>query len=281
MKNCEVVFINGPLDFFVQLSPDNLELETDMNNIAEIYENSAVEAMQPSEIQCDTCCIAQYTEDLKWYRAIIKSVEGNNATVEFVDYGNIESVEFSNIKIIKEEFLKLPMQAVHCKLLGLLTNMENKETEETMFMEKVEGKSLEVEFVTKENGIYEVLLREVIDNISKTNYINEEFCTSEDLTRAKEMAIKKVSNKITKKIDAIPDYATFDSKWQMALYDPETKHNVIVTWFINPNKFYCQTLNKEAEFKAMMNEIQKTYAGRKSVTHELKVITFVTLKVNL
>ncbi|XP_028046299.1 maternal protein tudor isoform X2 [Monomorium pharaonis] len=267
VKNCEVVFINDPLDFFIQLSPDSLELDSIMENIATTYENGG-ETMQTSGIQSGTYCIAQYSEDLKWYRAIIKSVEETSATVEFVDYGNTESIDLKNIKVISEEFLKLPMQAVHCKLLGL-SNMGNDQYEN--FVEKVDGKPLQVEFVSEENGMYEVLLCEVVDGVPNTNYINE-FFTSADLTEAKQNANKKTFNTITENetVTAI-DYALPDQKWQTTLYEPESKEDIVVTWFINPNKLYCQLLSKEAEFKKMMSEIQKTYVGRKPVTHKLQI----------
>lgn len=270
VRNGEVVFVNDPTDFYIQLNPDCLELDVIVENIAASYENGG-ETMQVSEIQCGVCCIAQYSADLKWYRAIIKSVEENSATVNFIDYGNTESVDFTKIKIIQDEFLKLPMQAVPCKLFGL-TNMNADENKYTIFSEKVEGKSLQIEFVNKEDGVYQVLLREIIEGEPNNNCINEEFCTGVDLTQAKATAL---SEKVTElKIPITPDYAAFDSKWQVASYEPESTYDAIVTWFINPNKFYCQILTKEAEFKAMMNEIQKTYANRESVTHTLEVITY-------
>ncbi|XP_014478410.1 PREDICTED: maternal protein tudor-like isoform X3 [Dinoponera quadriceps] len=271
VKNCEIVFINGPSDFFIQLNPEYLELEPIMNSIAETYEGGG-ETMQVFEAKCDdTCCVAQYEEDLKWYRAVIKSVEGNNATVKFIDYGNTESVDFTKIKVIREEFLKLPMQAVQCRLLGL-TDTGDRDAEYATFVEKIEGKSLEVEFVTEEeSGVYEVLLREVVDGVSSINYINEEFCT--DLTKAKEIALNKgvipAGTNVVHSSAAPPDYAPFNLKWETALYEPESKHDVIITWFINPNKFYCQTLTEE--FKKMMNEIQKSYAGREPIKHKLEV----------
>lgn len=257
------------MDFFVQLNPDCLELDTIMENIAATYENNG-KTMQVSEIQCGTCCIAQYSEDLKWYRVVIKSVEENSATVEFVDYGNTESVDFTKIKVIQEKFLKLPMQAVRCKLLGLTSDKEN---EHTIFSENVEGKLLEIEFVAEKNGIYEVLLREIINDIPSINYINEEFCTMKDLTKAKEtMAIEKTFKATTENIQEAPDYAPIDSKWQTTLYESGSEYDAIVTWFINPNKLYCQLLAKETEFKAIMSEIQKTYTNREPVTDKLQVI---------
>lgn len=271
-----MVFINNPTDFFVQVNPDYLELDGYSQNIAAYYENGG-ETMQVSEIQRGVCCIAQYSADSTWYRALIESVEENSAMVKFIDYGNTESVDFTKIKVIQDEFLKLPMQAIHCKLFGL-TNVNANENKYTIFPEKVEEKSLQIEFVDKENEVYQVLLREIIEGEPNNNYINEEFCTGVDLTQAKTTALNtKTFNVTTKEMPVVPDYAPFDSKWQVTSYEPESTYDAIVTWFISPNKFYCQMLNKEPEFKAMMNEIQKTYAGRESVTRTLEVITCATL----
>lgn len=273
MKNCEVVFTNSPLDFFVQLQ-DDIELEPMMETIATTYENGG-EIMPTSEMHCGTYCIAQYAEDLTWYRALIKSVEENNVTVQFIDYGNIETVDFTKIKVIQDEFLKLHIQAIHCKLLGY-ADMDLKE-KSTIFTENVEEKLLQAEFVAVENGIYDVLLHEIIDGTPKTNSINEELCIGIDLSKAKEIAI----NKKTAKTELLtPDYASFDSKWQTILYEPESNHDVIITWFINPNKFYCQVLNKEAEFKAMMNDIQSTYINRDFIAQKLQVSNSLIIITN-
>ncbi|KAL0117558.1 hypothetical protein PUN28_010395 [Cardiocondyla obscurior] len=267
IKNCEVVFINNPLDFFIQLNPDCLELDSLMESIAAVYENGG-EPMQISEIQNGTYCITQYSEDLKWYRAVIKSVEENSATVEFVDYGNTESVDLMKIKVISEEFLKLPMQAVHCKLFGL-TNTDDEKY--AIFLEKAEEKPLQVEFVSEKNGMYEVLLCEVVDDVPNTNYINEEFCGISDLIKAKQGAANKKSLKTMAENKPALDYTPPDFKWQTTLHEPETKQDVVVTWFINPNKLYCQLLSEETKFKTMMSEIQKTYADRKPVTYKPQV----------
>jgi hypothetical protein len=233
-----------------------------MENIATAYENDG-EIMQTFKIRSGVFCIAQYSEDLKWYRATIKSVEDNSATVEFVDYGNTESVDFTKIKNIREEFLKLPMQAIHCKLFGSAIDKENMQ----VFSDKVEGKLLRVEFVAEENGVYEVLLHEITDNVPSANSINEICGLNIDLIKTKET----VACKTTRTVQILPDYAPFDAKWQMISYEAGSRHDVIVTWLINPNKAYCQSLAKEAEFKTMMNEIQKTYADREPITHKLKV----------
>ncbi|XP_015430080.1 PREDICTED: maternal protein tudor [Dufourea novaeangliae] len=268
-KACEVVYTNSPSDFFVQLSPDYTALDSIMESIASIYENGG-ELVKESKIFKGLYCIAQYSEDLRWYRAIVKSVEGNNATVQFLDYGNTETIDFSNIKVIRKEFLKLPVQAVHCKLFGM-KNVTLDTNETKTFGDKVNGKTFKAEFITEENGIYSVLLREIVDDCPTNTFINEEFCDGLDLLQAKEAAMSQ--NQIstnTKQLKEL-DYASLDAVWSIATHTPGTKKDVIVTWFTNPNNFYCQALDNENEFKTMMNKIQRTYTGREPVSYGLKV----------
>nr|XP_034196257.1 maternal protein tudor-like isoform X2 [Osmia lignaria]XP_034196258.1 maternal protein tudor-like isoform X2 [Osmia lignaria] len=262
-KTCEVVFTTSLSDFFIQLSPDYTALDSVMENIASIYEEGG-ELLKESEILSGVYCIAQYSVDLKWYRALIKSVEGNSATVQFVDYGNIETVEFDKIKVIQEEFLKLPAQAVHCKLLGLKDDaLDNSRVKD--FEDKVTEKTLEAEFIIEENGRYCVLLREVIEGWPTNTFINEEFCKNIDLQKAKEDALFSRKTSPTTKQFNLPDYASSDAKWTTISDILGTTKDAIITWFTNPNNFYCQVLDNETEFRTMMNEIQKIYVGREPV----------------
>ncbi|XP_017761897.1 PREDICTED: maternal protein tudor [Eufriesea mexicana] len=267
-KTCEVVFTNNICDFFVQLSSDYTALDSVMENIASIYENGG-ELVKESDVLCGLYCIAQYSEDLKWYRAIIKSIEKNSATVQFVDYGNTETVNFDKIKSIQQEFLKLPIQAVHCKLFGVKDENSDKDKIKE-FENAVTGKPLEAEFISEENGIYSVLLKD-FNNCPINTFINQEFCEDIDLLKAKEDIM---SNRIiigNMKQFSEPDYVSLDTRWTTVLYASEIKKDVIVTWFTNPNNFYCQILDNENEFRTMMNEIQKIYVGREPVSHILQV----------
>ncbi|XP_054006330.1 tudor domain-containing 6-like isoform X1 [Hylaeus anthracinus] len=268
-KTCEVVFTNSPFDFFIQLSTDYAALDSLMENIASIYETGG-ELLQEFKIRKGMYCIAQYTEDLKWYRAIIKSVEGNSATVQFVDYGNTETVEFNKIKTIQKEFLKLPVQSIHCKLFGI-KDISFDMSKTNIFEDKVSGKTLEAEFITEENGIYGVLLREIINGSPISTFINEEFCEDKSFLKAKDVAISR--SKITTNTGQLtePDYAPLNATWETISFSPGTRKDVIVTWFTNPNNFYCQILDNENEFKIMMNEIQKMYVGREPVSYTLKI----------
>ncbi|XP_078047780.1 protein tudor isoform X2 [Augochlora pura] len=268
-KNCEVVFINNPSDFFVQLGCDYTALDNIMETIASIYENGG-ELVRESIIFNGLYCIAQYSEDSRWYRAIVKSIEGTVATVQFLDYGNTETVSFDKIKVIQKEFLKLPVQAIHCKLFGI-NIVTFSDTQIKTFEQKVNEKMLEAEFVTEENGVYSVMIREVIDGRPNDAFINEEFCKGVNLLQAKEAAIRCSETSTNVKQQIEPDYAPLDAVWSTISHTPGTKKDVIVTWFTNSNNFYCQALDNENEFKVMMNKIQRIYTGREPVSYTLQI----------
>ena len=63
-----------------------------------------------------TPCVAQSIEDNSWYRGKILALDGQEAEVLFVDYGNKQKSQLSDLKAIEKTFLTLPPQAYHCCL---------------------------------------------------------------------------------------------------------------------------------------------------------------------
>ncbi|XP_060822618.1 maternal protein tudor-like isoform X2 [Bombus pascuorum] len=244
VKHSEVVVVNSLCDFFIQLNSDYFALETMMENIASIYENKG-HLLRESEMLCGTYCIVQYSKDEKWYRAKIKVARENNATVQFIDYGNIETVQFDKIKTIQPEFLKLPKQAIHCKLFGAKDDFDSKKIK--AFENLVINRTVEAEFINEKDGMYSVSLKRMADNEQTEILINKEFC--EDTEQTKENI----------------------TEWNTISYAPGTKKDVVITWFTNPNNFYCQILDNENEFKSMMNEIQRIYVTKKPISYTLQV----------
>ncbi len=56
---------------------------------------------------------AQYTEDNKWYRAKVLRVKNGKITVNYVDFGNAESLSPVRVRLIPEEYTRLTVQ-VNC-----------------------------------------------------------------------------------------------------------------------------------------------------------------------
>ena len=63
-------------------------------------------------------CCARYSGDGSWYRASVNSVSHESVNVKFVDFGNDEITNVSEVRPIEEEYLQLPLQALKFGLHG-------------------------------------------------------------------------------------------------------------------------------------------------------------------
>jgi len=69
-------------------------------------------------IKNGTLCAAKFPDDNKYYRALVKShnKEKQEFTVEFIDYGNIETVSIDDLIKLDGAISSLPPQAMYCEL---------------------------------------------------------------------------------------------------------------------------------------------------------------------
>ena len=70
-----------------------------------------------AKLNVDSYCAAMWDEG--WYRGRIVSVARNECEVYFVDYGNTDVVENSNIRGLTKQFKQEPMYAIKCRLEGI------------------------------------------------------------------------------------------------------------------------------------------------------------------
>ena len=118
------------------------------------------------------CCV-QSPEDEKWYRAIIKNIEGDDdVTVMLVDVGKRLLTPVRRLKAISDVLVtSLPRQAVHCSLVDLEPAETEWSADAVTKMSKVcSGKSLEGEFISRRNKIYNIFLRDPENDAS--DFIN-------------------------------------------------------------------------------------------------------------
>ncbi|KFP72544.1 Tudor domain-containing protein 6, partial [Acanthisitta chloris] len=115
--NVVLSYVENPSFFWCQLSRNCNDLELLMDEIQEYCNNSSQPYAWP-----DRVCLAQYSEDQKWYRALIVRVGLSAGKVEvvYVDYGNREQVCLRNLCAINERFLRLEAQAFRCSLYNLI-----------------------------------------------------------------------------------------------------------------------------------------------------------------
>ncbi|KFO74337.1 Tudor domain-containing protein 6, partial [Cuculus canorus] len=111
--NVDVSYVESPSHFWCQLTKNCGDLQVLMTEIQEYCGNSSHPHAWPSSM-----CLAQYSEDEKWYRALILSEVPSAEKVEvlYVDYGNRDLVSLTNIRSTDEQFLRLEAQAFRCSL---------------------------------------------------------------------------------------------------------------------------------------------------------------------
>ncbi|XP_023246268.1 maternal protein tudor isoform X2 [Copidosoma floridanum] len=266
VKSCELVHYCDPSNFYVQLCPDNEDLHEMSDKIQAAYRNSD-KALPSSEIKVDLQCIAQYSKDKLWYRAIVRSVDSRSvATVHFVDYGNAEAVGFDKIRQIEAEFLKLPAQAVHCRLFCPSKSEWSSEESYTLECE-LDDKPFEAEFVKEDNGIYEIYIKE----LKSIQHLNDLFSKSLNTKDETEPTRGKGRDAGADLKLVIPKYAALNEKWLNNKLDVGKKYDVFLAWYINPENFYCHLESQQKEFRNMMKNIQDFYAHAQPVQQPLEV----------
>lgn len=265
VKYIDIVYSTSPSEFYVQLSPDNSELDGVMTKITEIYENGGIIISQATA-KPGVTCVAQYSQDFTWYRAMIESIQPTGAEIRFVDYGNTELVSFDKLKQLQPDLAKLPTQAIACRLLGVGSKTWN-DTELMQFTTLTDGKRLEAEFIAVENNIYEVLIRE----INEDKYINEDLLPGVDLLTVYELTKNKSRPSRVKMVPtAAADYPV---AWIEHTTNIGSEEEVMVTWIQNPDNFYVQCIRWGNEFREMMKEIQKVYHKRTHITDQIDIGT--------
>jgi hypothetical protein len=222
-----------------------------MEGIASTYGTGGGSSVPSANLIAGIACVAFYSGDGIAYRATVESVDSSSAVVLFCDYGNREEVPLDKIKEISPEYLSLPVQGLTCRLLAAKPQhgISWSEEEIAKFTTMTEEKNLQAYFVNKSNGVYEVVLEDIDTGIN----LNEQFgATAEQIQAAGFKAGDNQSHELV-----LPD-----QRYTVQTVVPETEETVIVTWFINPDQFYCQLQKSQRAVADMMNMIQAAYHGK-------------------
>ncbi|GIY84937.1 tudor domain-containing protein 1 [Caerostris extrusa] len=117
VSNVEQLYITcfeSPSNFFAQFEKLSSEkLEEMQNGINNHYLNASKSSFKP---KIGTIVCAKYSMDNLFYRARIENVVDDNCKVIFIDYGNKETVSFSNIHPLDSKFMIHPPFGIECGL---------------------------------------------------------------------------------------------------------------------------------------------------------------------
>ncbi|KAK3578563.1 hypothetical protein CHS0354_025278 [Potamilus streckersoni] len=119
--NVVVTCAGDPDNFYVQELGENSQyLETMMRMMHDTYSNDKRDNLNVVCPQIGMICVTQNPADNMWYRARITGLPGDKKVdVFFVDYGNLETVPYQNLRKLTDQFLVLPCQASKCSLADI------------------------------------------------------------------------------------------------------------------------------------------------------------------
>ncbi|KAI8791008.1 RING finger protein 17 [Biomphalaria glabrata] len=131
----------SPWDFFVALTDSGQDYyNTTFQQMQEVYNKDFTNTYGLYYPRAGNVCSVK-NENNKWYRGrILSSSKNKQATVNYVDTGAVQVVTFDHLKKLHCDFLKLPVQAVHCKLSAICPlDGSSTITEENWFQKVVLG----------------------------------------------------------------------------------------------------------------------------------------------
>lgn len=66
-------------------------------------------------------CAARYTNNNAWYRAVVTETSGlSKITVQYVDYGNSETLPLERLKWLSNDYLEMPVMVTKLTVIGFL-----------------------------------------------------------------------------------------------------------------------------------------------------------------
>ena len=261
-----VSHLDSPTSFWVQFASNESELDSLVEQLAMVYGSSGnLTKLALSNPTTGQVCCAQFSNDMQWYRGVVESVSGDGVKVHFVDYGNSEKVSRSQVKKLKEELLAIPIQAVHCSLIGIIPPTGTAWTDESIsgFSSLVLENAVTVEFVNESaEGVWSVMLTCQSKDIA-TVMTSEGFAISKLQTHT-ETSTKSTSQNLP--IDP-QNFSTGSESAPVIIPDMVLRQGEIYDVYIShmsdsPSEFYCQLVNNEETVNELMASISDFYTDK-------------------
>lgn len=121
--------VNPLLPNFITIHLIELSNNTEITKLLKIYKKIMKEMQECIEQQPlledvieNTPCCAKFDNDGNWYRCLVKETPAKNdplVKVEYVDFGNTQMVQIGELRVIRNDWIKLPKMRVDCRIWGV------------------------------------------------------------------------------------------------------------------------------------------------------------------
>lgn len=281
----EITCIYSPFCFYAQLKHFKEDFSRFEESIQTFYENE----MKHSDIvllkkPCvGQMCIARYSVDDFWYRAVVKEIDLtlNSVVVFFIDYGNHDTVQIDgNLLAINEQFIKYPCLGTLCCLDGIKPISGSNKTDTLMeesinLMFEIMSFKVMAKFIDKQAECYqvEVQVEELVNEKSKMVDLSEKLIQmnyvasngkTKPAARLKSSVVENNGFKVNNK-----PATTTNLQSTLKKYIPtdlglglKKAYDITITHVESVNEFYFQLnqANKEKDmFRPLCADIQYFY----------------------
>uniref|UniRef100_A0A1A9W2S8 Tudor domain-containing protein n=1 Tax=Glossina brevipalpis TaxID=37001 RepID=A0A1A9W2S8_9MUSC len=126
---CSVASILKPT--LLQVFPHHLEYEYNEMDMQRTIKRMVKMSPPLMKFEPRTVCLARYTKDKRWYRAVICKYSPDSKMVEvlYVDYLNSEALPVKDVRQCPKELLFLPLRTFRVRLYDVKPNPEKSESE--------------------------------------------------------------------------------------------------------------------------------------------------------
>nr|XP_002737010.2 PREDICTED: uncharacterized protein LOC100376221 [Saccoglossus kowalevskii] len=239
-----VTYINSPAEFWCQPIRTSDQFNALMDNLESYYAKLGDSEGILTQTTVGKQCVAQYSVDNGWYRAVIVARQPGKMKAFFIDYGNTELITANKVKEIQPAFTELPAQAFQCCLSGF-SEVEDK----TEFDALVgNGDPLNCKVTKCDFGLYDVSL---------SNAANKDIgeVLRENLKKGKQEVVSPVALKITKlSLPACDDL-------QLGEY-----HDLMVSHVESPLQFWCNQVRQSTQLDQLVSEMTSHYDQRRTTS---------------
>lgn len=245
-----VQHVSGPSEFWIQTFNCSEELDELMERLNRLCKDSPSGRLA-SPPAVGLYCAAR-AEDGDFYRARVAEVVGEKqARVFFLDYGNVELVPGSSIRVLPQEFKALPCLALRCSLAGVKPRgaaWSQRAVE--YFRHAVLDATVDVHVVAKRDGGFVVRLAKDQSDVGAL------MCRAGLAEKAEPRGRSGESREGGSGDGALPPAA---AALAMPVLPVGSVLDVAVSHVESPSRFWCQLVQNTGELKALMRNIQEYY----------------------
>lgn len=230
---CKAILLHAESvnDFYVTPVEEEQKLNLLSKQMKIVYEHT--EQYNISEPNPSKPFAVKYSEDNLWYRAKIIAINGADITVQFLDYGNIDTVTVNQMKHLLPEFKSITAFGINCKL----TDFEEPELLNDKLLE------LLLQPVTME--VVDASKTPVVVNISELLDVASNLLPAESVTQEIGTCADDLKNLILVTADPF------------SLINIEKNSTVFasISFAESPNNFYIQVNEHQEQLEALMHEL--------------------------